>query len=123
VDAAGACPAASLTPTTYAYDGLDRQRAHGEGAGATAVHYDGLSSVASVETAPTTGVDTVYELSPHGTRKALVVETPVNPTTQYLTDDGHGDITTATDATGAVKCTARLDPFGGPIRGQSSANA
>src|SRR5205823_13245 len=114
------CPTAATT--TYAYDGLDRQRSHNEGSGATVLHYDGLSSNASDETS-TAGIDTVYGLTPHGLRRGLTVETAKAPTTEYLVDNGTGDITTTSTTAAAVKCTARFDPFGNPVGAQSGTNS
>jgi RHS repeat-associated protein len=116
------CPAAATT--TYAYDGLDRQRNHNEGAGAATLHYDGLSRMVSDETSPgTSGIDTVYALTPQGERKGLTVETSTSPKTEYLSDDGTSNVTTPTSTTGAVNCTARFDPFANPVGAQGGANA
>src|SRR5207245_927270 len=56
---------------TYAYDGLDRQRSRTDPT-STALHYDGLNPVVSVETIA--GTDTAYELSPGGQHMAFAVQ-------------------------------------------------
>jgi RHS repeat-associated protein len=111
---AAGCP--STPGTTYTYDGLDRQRT----TGATALHYDGTSSVVSSKT--TGGSDTAYELTPGGLAKAVAVQTPAAGTPQFLSDDGQGNITTVTTSTGALACSVRYDPWGSPLGAQSPQN-
>ena len=109
------------TATSFTYDGLGRQRSHTDGAtGTTALHDDGLSGTVTVEIAPTTNLATDYELSPGGNRKVLNQAALVgNPTTQYLTDDGNQNISTAVNTAGVVQCSVRFDPFGNPEHPQS----
>jgi RHS repeat-associated protein len=106
----------------YSYDGLDRQRSHTDAtSGLSTVHYDGLAPTVAIET-PTSGVDDVYELTPHGKPRAVTVTTPLSPSTQYLTDDGQGNISTATTSSAAVQCTARFDSFGNAVKAQGQSN-
>ena len=107
------CPAA--VTKTFAYDGLDRQRA----AGTTTLHYAGLGPAVALETNGTT--DTAYELGPDGFAKAAAAENG-SPAPHYLTDDGHGNIATATTGAQAVACTVRFDAYGIPISPASSTN-
>jgi RHS repeat-associated protein/uncharacterized repeat protein (TIGR01451 family) len=108
----------SSTPAaTYAYDGLDRQRS----TGTTALHYDGTSSLVSVVT-NSPGTDTAYELTPDGLAKAVAVQAPAAGPAQFLGDDGQGNITTITTASGALACSVRYDPWGSPLGAQSPAN-
>jgi RHS repeat-associated protein/uncharacterized repeat protein (TIGR01451 family) len=112
------CPT-STASTTYAYDGLGRQRSHTEGLTTTTLHEDGLGAQVTMETAA--AVDTVYGLTPNGSPTAVSREAaPV--TTQFLVDDGFGNVSTATTATQTVACAARFDPFGTPLGAQSSSN-
>jgi RHS repeat-associated protein len=111
---AGGC--ASTPATSYTYDGLDRQRT----ASSIALHYDGLSSLVSVETKA--GTDTAYELSPSGLASAVAVQTPSPGPAQFLNDDGQGNITTITSAGGALDCSVRYDPWGQPLAAQSAQN-
>src|SRR5439155_740226 len=106
----------------FAYDAFDRQRSHTEPTGTTSIHYDGLGQNIAIETAPTTGIDTAYELSPSGLPKADKVNTAIAPTIEYLTSDGFGDISTVSTTSASIKCTARFDPFGGPLSLQATDN-
>lgn len=110
---------ATAAPTvTYAYDGLDRQRLTTTTPTVglpktTTVAYDGLGSQVLAET------DTGDQPKPArgyilGTGGAPVAVT-ADGATQYLTGDGHGNVSTAVKADGTVACTARFDPFGTPI--------
>lgn len=110
VSAASNCPAAATT--TYAYDGLDRQRSRVEGSTTMSMHYDGLSDQIAIEAEG--GVDTAYVLDATGTAKATKKLTST-PTTNYLTTDGTGTVATATNPAGLVRCTARFDPYGTPL--------
>ena len=116
VSATARCPGTSVIST---YDGLDRLKTRTE-SGVAQMHYDGLSSQVAVET--NSGVDTAYELDPSGRRLALSVN-PTSPSAHhYLSDDGHGDIASATTTSASVACSVRFDPFGSPIAGQSGTN-
>ena len=110
---AAGCPAA--TTKTYAYDGLDRQRS----SGSTTVHFAGLGPSVAAETNGAT--DTAYLLDPDGRATGAAVENG-SPAPQYLTDDGHGNIATTTNASQAVVCTTRFDPYGTPIGAASASN-
>ena len=108
---------------TYTYDGLDRQHSFADGTTSSAtLHYDGITNTVADETNPTTGIDSVYGLSADGNQLSLTQETPVAPTTQYLTSDGFGNISTVTSTSGSASCTVRYDAFGSPEGGQSTAN-
>jgi RHS repeat-associated protein len=112
----GAC-GFGTSSSTYLYDPLDRQRSRTDSAGTTTTHYDGLSSAATVETL--SAVDTAYELDPGGNRLG-VKQNGGNNNFQYLDDDGTGNITATTDASQALKCTTRFDPFGTPLGAPTS---
>jgi RHS repeat-associated protein/uncharacterized repeat protein (TIGR01451 family) len=112
--------------TDYTYDGLDRQvtRAEsGTGAvtpGTTSVYYDALSSRLLQEVMPD---GAVVDYGMVGGSPVSVRRTGSQAATQYLTDDGMGSVSTATTTSGAVACSLRYDPFGGPLNPQSDANA
>lgn len=110
VSAGAAC--AGTPTTTYAYDALDRQRSRVEGTVSTAFHYDGAGSDVAVSVEA--GVDTAYVLDAGGEAKLAKKLTPT-PTTNYLVADGQGNTATATNPSGAVRCTARFDPYGAPL--------
>ena len=113
---ASGCPTTTAT-ASYTYDGLDRQRSHNEGAGATALHYDGQSTTVAVEVPPT-GSENDYGLTAAGQHRAVAT----GSVTQFLTDDGHGNIAATTSVGQSVSCTVRYDPFGNPISPQGTAN-
>src|SRR2546423_3065236 len=71
--------------SSYQYDALDRQR----NANGTAIQYDGFSQNPAIETV--SGSDRIYALDPYGMPKAL----QNGATSEYLTDDGHGNIAAA----------------------------
>jgi RHS repeat-associated protein len=118
-------PSTPVPAATYSYDGLDRQASHTEVTSpATTLHYDGLTANVAVETGPILGpvvVDVPYVLDPSGGKHALA-PSGASSLAQFLTDDGHGNLSTATDGTQLVQCTVRYDPFGTPIRPQSATN-
>ena len=111
---AAGCP--STPGTSYTYDGLNRQRT----TGSTTLHYDGTSSLVSVESSA--GIDTAYEITPDGQTRAVAVQAPAAGSPQYLSDDGQGNITTVTSSTGALSCSVRYDPWGSPLAAQSPSN-
>ena len=109
----------------YTYDARDRQTARtesGSGAvnpGVTTIGHDGLDAATSSETLPN-GSTTRYTLGPITTGDSssagqpLAVSTTTG-TTQYLADDGHGNIATTTTTVGGLACSLRYDPWGSPI--------
>lgn len=115
------------SPTiSYAYEGLDRQRAHSEGAGTTFMEYDGLSSTISAEfvSGSSSGSGTVYALA--GSRRTAVGSYASGgvqaSTINYLADEGHGNISTAVTTAGSMACTAWSDAWGVPMSPLSSSN-
>jgi RHS repeat-associated protein len=115
------------SPTiSYAYEGLDRQRAHSEGSGTTFMEYDGLSSTMSSEfvSGSPGGSGNIYALA--GSRRTAVGSYASggvqSSTINYLADDGRGNIATAVTNGGAMACTARFDPWGVPLSPLSSSN-
>jgi RHS repeat-associated protein len=106
------CPTVSAS---YSYDGLDRQRS----TGSTALHYDGLSQQVVIKSQ---SADTAYELSPSGQPKAVAAQAPATATLQYLSDDGHGNVTTVTNPDDSLACGVRYDPWGSPVSAQSPQN-
>jgi RHS repeat-associated protein len=110
----------NVTGSSYLYDGLSRQYQHGDSGILAWLHYDGLSLQPALDST-SAGYDTVYELSPSGTPKAAVQEGGPG-TLQYLADDGHGNISTATTPGQGVACTIRLDPFGNAVQSPSLSN-
>jgi RHS repeat-associated protein len=107
------------TAATYTYDALDRQYTHSDGGSTAWLHYDGLTPNVAIETS-NAGVDTTYELGPTGQRRGFTVRD--GSASQYLTDDGKGNISTVTASSQAVACTVRLDPFGTPIGAAGATN-
>jgi RHS repeat-associated protein len=111
---------AAPSTVSYAYDALDRQSSSTlTGSGTTSLHYDGTSQAVLVETPPAAGALT-YEVTPRGAHKALT-QAGTGGVTQYLQDDGHGNVTTVTNsststAATAVACSARFDPYGTPLQ-------
>ena len=122
--AAGQASTGCPTPATanYTYDGLDRQHADNGTTANITLRYDGLTNNVSGETNTTTTVDTIYQLLPGGAKTALTQETPLAPTTQYLTNDGINNISTVTDASGNPTCNLRYDPYGNVVGGSSTGN-
>src|SRR6266851_2702993 len=115
------------SPTiSYAYEGLDRQRAHSEGSGTTFIEYDGLSSTISEEylSGGPSGAGTVYALA--GSRRTAVgtyASGGVQASSiNYLADDGMGNISTAVTTGGSMACTAWSDAWGVPMSPLSSSN-
>jgi RHS repeat-associated protein len=115
------------SPTiSYAYEGLDRQRAHSEGSGTTFMEYDGLSSTISAEYlgGGPSGAGTVYALA--GSRRTAVgtyASGGVQASSiNYLADDGIGNISTAVTTGGSMACTAWSDAWGVPMSPLSSSN-
>src|SRR5712692_8811268 len=115
------------SPTiSYAYEGLDRQRAHSEGSGTTFMEYDGLSSTISAEYlgGGPSGAGTVYALA--GSRRTAVgsyASGGAQPSSiNYLADDGMGNISTAVTTGGSMACTAWSDAWGVPMSPLSSSN-
>jgi len=97
---------------SYSYDALDRQTSHTESGSTTTMHYDGLSQAVALESV--SAGDRAFELDARGAKRAV---TDPSAGVQYLTDDGSGNISTATDGSAAVQCSTRLDPFGTPVGG------
>jgi RHS repeat-associated protein len=124
---ATSCTGSVTNGVTYTYDGLDRQVTRYEvGAGAvvpgtTTQHYDGLDSTLLAEVSPQS---TTAYLQVEGL-PAYVTRSGTGATSQYLTDDGRGNVSTATTtaSTGTLACSVRYDAFGSPIGGQSGSNA
>ncbi|MGH9023916.1 MAG: RHS repeat-associated core domain-containing protein [Acidimicrobiia bacterium] len=116
----GSCTTGTGPPTTYLYDGLDRQRSRTAASATTAYHYDGWGATVTVEM-PSGGNDTAYVLDAASQQKAVATQGLLG-TTEYLADDGQGNITTATSTAAVAGCTARFDPFGSPLGGGSQAN-
>lgn len=118
----GASNCDGATQASYTYDPLDRRVTQTDTAtGTTAIHFDGLSTAIAQETTSTFGTVS-YELDAHGTPQGLTS----NQGVQYLTGDGHGDITTASatvSSTPAVSCSARFDAFGTPLSPITQGNA
>lgn len=110
----------NVTASSYLYDGLSRQYQHGDSGVLAWLHYDGLSQQPALDST-SAGYDTVYALSPSGTPKAAVQEGGPGAI-QYLADDGHGNVSTATTPGQAVACTIRLDPFGNAVQSPSLTN-
>ena len=107
------------TQASYTYDALDRRATQTDAATGTAgIHYDGLSTAVALETTSTFG-SVSYELDKQGTAAALTS----NQGVQYLTGDGHGNLTTATNTNTTVACTVRYDAFGTPLSPISEGNA
>jgi RHS repeat-associated protein/fimbrial isopeptide formation D2 family protein len=114
----GRCQAVPNPGTTYAYDALDRQISHTETPGTTELHYAGLTG-AVVAVKPVAGGELAYEVGPAGDHRALT-QAGAAGNTQFLHDDGHGNISTVSNASAANKavliaCTARFDPYGTPL--------
>jgi RHS repeat-associated protein len=113
--------APTTTTVGYRYDALDRQVSRAEsgspGAATETLHYDGSSEALDREASSATaggaplGTNT-YELDAANSPKALTESKVGAKPLEYLTDDGMGNVATLTDATGAVDCDARYDPFG-----------
>lgn len=73
--------------------------------------YDGLSSTLTSETLPSTGGVTQYTLDGSGT--PFAVTNAAASQTQYLADDGQGNVASAvTTGSGALACGFRYDPWG-----------
>jgi RHS repeat-associated protein len=119
------CAGSNANGVVYAYDAMDRQTSATEigasavTAGTTTLHYDGLQSDLLAEAAPQNKT-TSYVLVDGG--PAYVTKSGGGGTSQYLTDDGRGNVSTATTTAGALACSLRYDPFGSPLGGQSGAN-
>jgi RHS repeat-associated protein len=116
----GGAGCATVAATSYAYDGLDRQRTRTFTpplglAQTTTLHYDGLGDqvTAQQRSGGDAPASTAYVLDADGAAKAVATRQP-DPVVHYLTADGQGSVTTAVTAAGAVACTARFDPFGTP---------
>ncbi len=115
-------PAAGTSPgVTYTYDPLDRQNSRtatpgvaDATSGTTSIGYDGTSNRQSTETT-TTGT-TSWVLDNTNSPAADVTPTATN----YLLDDGHGNITSETTAAGALSCLVRYDPFGNNLNTNST---
>jgi RHS repeat-associated protein len=115
------------SPTiSYAYEGLDRQRAHSEGSGTTFIEYEGLSSTISEEYlgGSPSGSGTVYALA--GSRRTAVGSYASggvqSSSINYLADDGMGNISTAVTTGGSMACTAWSDAWGMPMSAITSSN-
>ena len=129
----GSSPAVTCAQeaTSYRYDGLDRQRERSRtpvAAGptlTTAISYGGLTNSVALEGQTAPPVTVLSTATPDG--RPLAASGAGGPaTTQYLSDDGSGNVTTITDPAASVACTARLDPFGnaeGAISAQDSTTA
>lgn len=99
---AAGCP--TFAPGTYAYDALDREKT--DPAQSSPDFYDGLEPTTISE-----GGGTQYVLGPD----EMPLQTLASSSTQFLSEDGHSNISVLTSTTGAIACTARFDPFGEPI--------
>lgn len=131
VAATGSAGCAVNVKTRYSYDGLDRQRTHQPATALSGappnstftVGYDDLTTTVSSDTSGNYG--TQYTVD-NNERTLTATGTGTDGSTQqnYLFDDGHGNITTATTETAnpAVTCTARFDPWGTPIAAQGADN-
>ncbi|HEV8624826.1 MAG TPA: RHS repeat-associated core domain-containing protein [Acidimicrobiia bacterium] len=111
---------ATTTPITYLYDGLDRQRSRTVASATIGFHYDGWADPVTVEM-PSGSSDAAYVLDQGDQQKAVATQ-GILGTTEYLTDDGQGNITTATSTAAVTGCTARFDPFGAAINPLSASN-
>ena len=107
------CASPAASASLYTYDGLDRQISHRDpnASGATAVHYEGLSSSPVFESI-FGKAETVYAVDPMGHDTALQAEGS-STSTQYLVTDGFGNVGAVEGATpSSPVCGERYDPFG-----------
>ena len=101
--------------TTYAYDGLSRQASSTKNSNTSKYLYDGTSSslLTDSRSQGTAHGAINYLLSPTDAPLAIADDTNSGNITQYLTDDGAGNIGAVTDATTHLAlCNPRYDPFG-----------
>ena len=112
--------APTSTTSSYGYDPIDRQTSHAEnGGGSTNIHYDGTGP-SIIQEVPASGNAVTYQLDVAGTPAASIV----GSTSQMLSTDGNGNITTIVDnaSPSVPACTARFDAFGAPQRASGSTN-
>ena len=109
----GAAGCGTATTTTYTYDGLDRQTSHSSSAVTTALHYDGLSQALSAAEPVGTGFPTALSYVVNASGQPLGYRASgTGGGNGFFSSDGNGNVTTITDATGAVACETRFDPYG-----------
>ncbi len=106
---------------SYTYDALDRQVQRNETGsnavrgGVTNLAYDGLAMTLTSESLPSSGGLTRYTLDGAGAAWA-VTNSSTNGQTQYLADDGQGNVTNpVTASSGNLACGFRYDPWGSAL--------
>ncbi len=109
--------------TTYAYDGLDRQRSSAvtgstkSGANVTTKSiFDGLTTNTVGQTDAVSGARTspeiMYQLDPSGEAMGYEQTGDSNAHKAFLDTDGQGNVTTLVTTAGANACSVHYDPFG-----------
>jgi RHS repeat-associated protein len=91
----------------------------GPDSGGWTVHFDSVTGHVEVEYT-LSGSTLAYQLTADG-QPVSVTNGPAGPVTQ-LADDGHGNVTTAVNASAGVSCTTRYDPWGSPLAAGSTTN-
>ncbi|MEV5000148.1 Kelch repeat-containing protein [Nocardioides sp. LML1-1-1.1] len=117
--------------TSYAYDGLDRQRATtvsgaGDANGTMRNTYDGLSTTVVGQLDAVNGTlnkpDLTYQLDAAGAAVAFE-QTGAGPTKSFLDTDGRGNVTAVVSTAQTIDCAARFDPFGNAVDAQTGADS
>jgi RHS repeat-associated protein len=104
-------------PVTYSYDALGRRSERTDGSSTTTLHYGDLTDRAILKTDPSSGVISSYVQGP-----MQLVEQRDDSGTAYPLADGHGDVTTVADASGAVRSRESYDPWGNQLSGPQLEN-
>lgn len=119
--------------TTYAYDGLDRQRTVAVTAadpatrnGTTRNIFDGLTSTLVGQKDATTGdgsaPEVLYQLDPFGEAVGFE-QTGAGASKTFLDTDGRGNVTDLVTVGGTVSCNTRYDAFGGAYKPDTAATS
>ena len=118
------CDSTTNPDLTYSYDGLDRQRTRRVGTSGSAtvqLHQDLLGGATVLSAGGPQAVTTSYLLDAAGAPLAASWTGGLTGR-QYLTSDGHGNVTTLSDSSQNIACTTRRDPFGAARRDNPGVN-
>ncbi len=102
--------------TTYSYDGLGRRSERSQGPSLESAHYGDLGDLPILDTDSSGQIVQTYVQGPTG-----LAEERADSQTSFPLADVHGDITTMSDASGAVSSRQSYDPWGTQLAGPTQA--
>jgi RHS repeat-associated protein len=120
----GTLPGGASTATSYSYDALDRQTVVWDGSGPWTRHFSTMGTEVGVTqySCCTTQHDR-WMVNDNGGTPSQVVDIQSSGTTQWLWNNGQGNLGEVTTSTGATACLLQYDLNGGALFGTSPTNA